>query len=79
MYGHMWASGKAFDSRSKGLGFDSHCWSFVEVSGKLFMTYCLCLPSSDGYPVPGGQEIVTEWLKLPACLYDMFAVFSQEI
>ena len=42
---------RALDSRSEGLGFDSHCWSCVEVSGKLFIPYCLWSPSSDGYLV----------------------------
>ena len=27
--------------------FDSHAWSYVEVSGKLLIPYCLCLPSCD--------------------------------
>ena len=36
---------------SEGLGFDSHCWSCVEVLGKLLISYCLCPPSSDGYLV----------------------------
>ena len=39
------------DSRSKGLGFDSHCWSCLEVLDKLLIPYCLCLPSTDGYLV----------------------------
>ena len=26
---------RTLDSRSEGLGFDSQCWSCVEVSGKL--------------------------------------------
>ena len=37
------------NSRSKGLGFDSHCWSYVEVPGKLLISYRLCIPSSDGH------------------------------
>ena len=28
-----------------------HYWSCVEVSGKLFIPYCVCLPSSGGYLV----------------------------
>ena len=32
---------RALDSRSEGLGFDSQCWSCVEVSGKLRIPYCL--------------------------------------
>ena len=39
---------RALDSRLEGLVFDSHCWSRVEVSGKLIL-YCLCPPSSDWY------------------------------
>ena len=42
---------RALDSRSKGLGFDSHCWLCVEVSGKLFIPCCLCPPRNDGYLV----------------------------
>ena len=44
---------RALDSRSKGLGFDSHCWLCVEVIGKLIIPYCLSLslPSSDGCQV----------------------------
>ena len=43
---------RVLDSRSAGLGFDSHCWSScVEVSGKLLIPYYLCPPSSDGYLV----------------------------
>ena len=41
----------ALDSKSQYLGFDSHCWSCVEVSwsGKLLVPHCLCLSSSDGF------------------------------
>ena len=42
---------KTLDSRSKGLGFDSHYWPCVELVGKLLIPFCLCLPSSDGYLV----------------------------
>ena len=42
---------KALDLRSEGLGFDSHCWTYIEVPGKLLSPYCLCPPSSDGYLV----------------------------
>ena len=42
---------RVLDLRSEGLGFDSHCWSCVEVSGKLLIPYCLCPPSSNGYLV----------------------------
>ena len=33
------------------LGFDSHCWSWVEVLGKPFIPYCLFQPSSNWYLV----------------------------
>ena len=36
------------DSKSKGLGFDSHGWYCIEVLGKLFPC-CFCPPSSSGY------------------------------
>ena len=42
---------RALDLRSECLGFDSHCWSCVEVSGKLLIQYCLCQPSSNWYQV----------------------------
>ena len=42
---------RALGSISEGLGFDSHCWSCVEVPGKLLIPYCICPASSDGYLV----------------------------
>ena len=42
---------RVLESRSEGLGFNSHCWSYVEVSGKLLIPYYLCLSSTDGYLV----------------------------
>ena len=36
---------RAFDSRSEGLGSDSQCWPYVEVSGKLCSPHCLGPPS----------------------------------
>ena len=42
----------ALDLRSKGLGFNSHEWSCVEVLSKLLL-YCIGLPSSNGYLVSG--------------------------
>ena len=42
---------RVLDSRSECLGLDSHCWSCVEVSGKLLIPYCLCQTSNDGYLV----------------------------
>ena len=42
---------RALDLRSEDLGFDSHCWSCVEVSGKLLIPYCLCPSRSNGYLV----------------------------
>ena len=43
--------------RSEGLGFDSHCWSCVEVSGKLRIPCCFCPPSSNGYLPSGGETV----------------------
>ena len=48
----MWKHGQvngALDTRSEGLWFDSHCWSCVEVSGKLCTLHCLGSPSHNGY------------------------------
>ena len=42
---------RALDSRSEGLGFDSHYWPCVEVVGKLHIPYCLGPPSRNGYLV----------------------------
>ena len=42
---------RALDSRSEGLGFESQCWSCVEVSGKLRIPHCLGPPSRNGYLV----------------------------
>ena len=42
---------RVLDSRSEGLGFDSHCCSCVEVLGKLLIPYCLHPSNSDGYKV----------------------------
>ena len=42
---------RALDSRSEGLGFDSHCWPCVEVSGKLCIPHCLGPRSRNGYLV----------------------------
>ena len=36
------------DSKSKGLGFDFYCWSYVEVLGKLIIPCCICPPSRGG-------------------------------
>ena len=43
--------GRAFDSRSEGLGFNSECWPCVEVSSKLRIPHCLSPPSRNGYLV----------------------------
>ena len=76
---HVGASGlvdRASDSRLKGVGFDSHCWSCVEVSDKLLISYCLCLLAvMDTW----GSRFVTEWLKLLAYLHGLCTVFSQGI
>ena len=42
---------RVLDLRLEGLGLDFHCWSCVEVSGKLLILYCLCQSSSDEYLV----------------------------
>ena len=42
---------RALDSRSKGLGFDSHCCPCVEVLGKLRIPHCFGPPSRNGYLV----------------------------
>ena len=42
---------RALDSRSEGLGFDSHCWPCVEVLGKFHNPHCLGPPSLNGYMV----------------------------
>ena len=46
----MWLSW-ALVSKSKGLGFDSQCWSCVEVSDKLRIPHFLGPPSCNGYMV----------------------------
>ena len=38
---------RALWSKSKGLGFNSHCWPCIEVYDTLLIPYCLCQPSSD--------------------------------
>ena len=38
---------RALDSRTEGLGFDSHCWSCVEVLGTLLIPYCLNPPNNE--------------------------------
>ena len=35
---------RVLDWRSEGLGFDSSCWLFIEVPGKLLIPYCLYPP-----------------------------------
>ena len=42
---------RALDSRSDGLGFDSQCWSCVDVLGKLRTPHCHGPPSHNGYLV----------------------------
>ena len=41
----------ALHSRSEGLEFDSQCWPYVEVSGKLCIPHCLGPSSHNGYLV----------------------------
>ena len=67
---YMWSSGK--DSRSKGLGFDTHCWSCVKVGQTSHNTASV-------YPAMMGtwlMKIVSKWLKFPACMYYMCVVYS---
>ena len=40
---------RALDSRSKGLGFNSDCWSCLGAQDKLLIPCRLHLPSSHGY------------------------------
>ena len=56
--GHLalWIRHWIQDQRS--LVFNSHYWSYAEVSGKLAMSYCHCLPNSDGYLVNENCEWV---------------------
>ena len=66
----------ALDARSKGLGFDSHCWSCVEVSVRLLIPNCLCLLLTDGYLVNDNCAGVAQ----VACilgLCDLCALYSQ--
>ena len=42
---------RVLESRSEGLGFDSKCWSCVEVLGKLFIPHCLGSLTCNGYLV----------------------------
>ena len=60
---------RMLDSRSKGLGFDSHCWSCVEVSGEIFIPYCLCLASSGEYLVDGNCIWVSQATCMTCTLY----------
>ena len=55
---------RALNSKLKGFEFDSQCWSRSEVSGKLFVLYCLCIPSSDGYLVDENCSILPGEIKL---------------
>ena len=51
MYGLVGACGlvnRALDSRSEGLGFDSHCWPCIVVLGKLCIPHCFSPPSRNG-------------------------------
>ena len=42
---------RVLDSKSKGMGFNSHCQSrsHVQVLYKLLIPCCICLPNNDGY------------------------------
>ena len=61
---HMAKWNRTLDSRSEGLGFDFHSWSYVEASGKHPIPYYLCPPNSDGYLVE--QKLEKLWMALAA-------------
>ena len=62
---------KVLDSRSKGLRFNSHCWSYVQVLGKLLIPHLLCLASSDRYLVDKKK-----YLSAYSYLHAMRTLFS---
>ena len=55
---------RVLDLRSEGLGFDFHCYSCVEMSGKRLIPYCLCPSSSNGYLVE--RKVGKLWMALAA-------------
>ena len=61
------------DTGSKGLEFDSYCWSCVEVSGKLHISHCLGPLSRNRFMVPRSKvgSIVAGFCRraLPADIY----------
>ena len=63
---------KALDSRSKGLRVDSQSWSCIEMSGKL-ISYCVCLRSSEGYPMEGKKcanaDFCSEKMRLQGSVF----------
>ena len=80
---HKWGSGlclvgawcwvdsyRALDSRLQGMGFNFQCWTYAEVSGKLFIPCYLCLPGSHGYLMerapspPRIPSLCNDWLIL---------------
>ena len=63
-YSNLLQTSSIWNISSVRLGFDSHCWSCVEVLGKLLIPYCLCPPSNNGYLME--QKIVKLWMALAA-------------
>ena len=61
---------RALDSRSKGLGVDFHCWSYVEVLGNFSWH------AASAYPAMT-ITLVTDGLNRPTYVYDVCAVFFQ--
>ena len=54
--------GRALDSRSKGLGFNSHCWSCAV--GQVSHAMCLCPSSSNGHLEERKKLNSNDWLLL---------------
>ena len=66
-YGQVDRVDISYISRSKGLGCDSHCCSWLEVSGKLLISYCSF--STQFWWVPGGWKLrVHGWSWLHVCI-----------
>ena len=71
---HVRLMNRALESRSKGMRFDSHCLSFLEVSRVNFPCH-----TASAYPAVMGTwwtKIVSEWLKLPAYLCSTMLSFA---
>ena len=48
---YTWPSGQSVGFKIRGVGFNSQCWSCVDVLGKLCIPHCLGPPSCNGYLV----------------------------